>query len=380
MRDLLVRLYPKAWRDRYGAEFATLLDDSGGGWRVFFDVVREAMKMRIPGGRFRQLAAFGVAGLVVAGLASLQMRNVYRSDAVLLLEPAHDTKQGDVTEWMIRLQGQVLSKESLNAIVENEAYAPDRAGLSVDAAIAKLKSDLTIRIAGPANAPHTAVAISYRGVDPEHARAVVQRLISAMIESNLKMPGGATISVLDPASLPKRPASPKRWVIAAAGIVIGLLTGLVFGLIRRWPRIAASGAGMALLAGAISFGIPDSYRAEAVLIPTDHLAAEVVLRKVMTPGDGRELVTGRSRAIRVVAFRAASPGAAAEGLGKLLNDLLDAGLQQQRAQRLAVPSLVFDRSFPPTRPDSPNRPLIAGVGLAGGLLLGAMLQRIQLAG
>ena len=35
---LVVRLYPHSWRDRYEAELAALLEDSG--WRVVMDVVR----------------------------------------------------------------------------------------------------------------------------------------------------------------------------------------------------------------------------------------------------------------------------------------------------------------------------------------------------
>lgn len=42
MIDLLIRLYPKAWRDRYGAEFRALLEDGGLGVHAVADVVAHA--------------------------------------------------------------------------------------------------------------------------------------------------------------------------------------------------------------------------------------------------------------------------------------------------------------------------------------------------
>lgn len=38
----LLRLYPHAWRERYGDEFAALLEQSPATWRTLADVVRAA--------------------------------------------------------------------------------------------------------------------------------------------------------------------------------------------------------------------------------------------------------------------------------------------------------------------------------------------------
>jgi hypothetical protein len=43
----LVRLYPRAWRERYGAEFAALLEDSPGGLGTALNVVTSALGERI---------------------------------------------------------------------------------------------------------------------------------------------------------------------------------------------------------------------------------------------------------------------------------------------------------------------------------------------
>jgi hypothetical protein len=43
---LLVRLYPRAWRERYGDEFLALIGDGGFGWRQAWNVVRAAAEER----------------------------------------------------------------------------------------------------------------------------------------------------------------------------------------------------------------------------------------------------------------------------------------------------------------------------------------------
>ena len=44
---LLARLYPRAWRERYGAEFAAFLEEGNGGVRAWVDVVWSALCERM---------------------------------------------------------------------------------------------------------------------------------------------------------------------------------------------------------------------------------------------------------------------------------------------------------------------------------------------
>jgi hypothetical protein len=43
----ILRVYPPAWRARYGDELATLIEELGGGWRVRLDVVRGGLAERV---------------------------------------------------------------------------------------------------------------------------------------------------------------------------------------------------------------------------------------------------------------------------------------------------------------------------------------------
>ena len=53
---LAMLVYPRRWRQRYGMELETLVDDTGGGWRVVADVTRHALLMRTRD-HLRRLAA-----------------------------------------------------------------------------------------------------------------------------------------------------------------------------------------------------------------------------------------------------------------------------------------------------------------------------------
>jgi hypothetical protein len=45
--QMLGRLYPRAWRERYGEEFDALLEDVEPNWKQFCDVLGGAVKMQM---------------------------------------------------------------------------------------------------------------------------------------------------------------------------------------------------------------------------------------------------------------------------------------------------------------------------------------------
>ncbi len=68
---LAMLVYPRRWRQRYGMEFETLVDDTGGGWRVVADVTRHALLMRTRD-HLRRLAAapvFTITAVVTLAIA-----------------------------------------------------------------------------------------------------------------------------------------------------------------------------------------------------------------------------------------------------------------------------------------------------------------------
>lgn len=65
MTPLLMRLYPREWRDRYGAELSDLIDETGLSPRVAIDVARGAARERLTTARL----ALAGGGTMVIGPA-----------------------------------------------------------------------------------------------------------------------------------------------------------------------------------------------------------------------------------------------------------------------------------------------------------------------
>jgi len=64
---IAAKMYPEAWRNRYGEEFEALLDDTGVNWRIAFDVLTGAALMQVQRWHKPGLGAlFTVSALFVA--------------------------------------------------------------------------------------------------------------------------------------------------------------------------------------------------------------------------------------------------------------------------------------------------------------------------
>jgi hypothetical protein len=118
-------------------------------------------------------------------------------------------------------------------------------------------AQIMLRTGGPA----PAISISFSAADPAMAQRTTQRLTSQFVDAKIG-------TLLDPASLPMNPTSPKRPVIIGVGLVAGLLAGLLFALFRRLRALklaATLGAAGAVLLGAASYLEPEQYSSTAVL-------------------------------------------------------------------------------------------------------------------
>jgi uncharacterized protein involved in exopolysaccharide biosynthesis len=225
-----------------------------------------ALAMRWPRG-MRRLCGFAAAGCVIAGAASFLIPSRYTSDAVLEVTPALLTEDPLATppaatpaaEFLRRMEPQVLSVQSLSRIIQDpriDLYPRERAKGSMEDVVRNmLARDLRVDVLRPpsgANGATSAFNISYSYPDKMKAQAVVQRLITTFQAQHLReektssdkasnalreiyqRKAGENLDVLDPASLPLSHRSPNRLLIAAIGLVIGLLAGAITLMLR--PR------------------------------------------------------------------------------------------------------------------------------------------------
>ena len=227
-------LYPSAWRRRYGAEFAALLDDAGPQWRDVFDVLSGAIKMQLSTWSLRNVTvACGMVGLIIAAGLGFSLPNVYVSRALLQMEAP------DANDQFARLWQQVVSRQSLAEIIKRPSlnlYKDKRDHEPLEDVIERMKSrDLRIeRVDGSGS-----FVVSFSYPDRFVAQATIGALITKLIDANQvaarrgDFRNASTISLIDPASLAETPAAPNRWQIAIMGLVLGVVVGMVAVGVRR---------------------------------------------------------------------------------------------------------------------------------------------------
>ena len=160
-----------------------------------------------------------------------------------------DTPTGTATapalaESLLPIQREILSRRNLAALIQRGSlnlYPKLRARKPLEEVIEKMRNeDLRITPVGD-----SAFRISYAYPDDAKAQLVVRAIITQFIELNVtamrarmkdlkgddplvklqEYKAGVNLEVLDPASLPQRPAAPNRTVVTALGITAGLVFG-----------------------------------------------------------------------------------------------------------------------------------------------------------
>ncbi len=392
------RLYPAAWRKRYAAEFAALLEDENGGWRTFADVLKGAvtMQMRI-GGWWKWVAACGVAGALAAGVAYWQTPKKYVSTAVL--------KGGADRLQLLQLQQAVLSRTSLeNVIIQNELYRDARAEQPIEDIVQDMRMhDIRIRPVSPSAAAWTGgFAISYTAGTPRQAQAVTRALVR---QFQTEAAAKGSLELLDPPSLPVQASSPRRdqWIVF--GLLLGLLAGVAVVGTRRWPWVAASAVTGALIGAGISLAMPKVYISTAIVMgdaaqhgaaliddsmmerlledPVLNLYADrrgrltpaqlaqqlrnnIIVQAVQPPPNGKSSAVPATR----ISFRYSDRFKAQAVIRQLVAQFTRAGDGRSRVYVLDAPS----------QPDQPFRPMLRNWSLAGlfaGLLCGISLTLLR---
>ena len=156
--------------------------------------------------------------------------------------------------------------------------------------------DRDLRIRPVPSAGTWTFAVEFANENPAAAQATVSAIVASLIEQNVQVSmrdgmGGVNMEVLDPASLPSRPVSPNRLKAIASGLgtglVLGLVCGAVFSVIRRkerWSlrRIGAFAAAGMALGLTIAFLIPDEYVSTAVAQSVDRDTALSTVLQVLS--------------------------------------------------------------------------------------------------
>ncbi len=271
----LARLYPPSWRQRYGAEFAALLEDVRPDGRTAANVFAGALAMHIRNWKsWKILAASAVFGAAVMASLFAAIPNSYVSSAVLKV--GSEGSRQDTVDAIQRIAMNVESRVGLVKLITTyNLYRSERSRKPLEDVIEEMKKRITITPAGP---DATAFAIGFTYKDPRAAQQVTRGLVSGFIDENARQSRpsepaqGINLQILDPASLPE--TSMRRTPeLVGSGIACFLL---MFGGLSVWRsvssrRYAQAGASIS------SPGFPAGSAAASARSPWKILGAIVLL-------------------------------------------------------------------------------------------------------
>ena len=252
MRRALIRLYPAAWRERYGDELEALMMDLPAGWRGDFNVFKGALGMRLRYQSWMKIVSTSVvAGALLGFLGSYLMQTQFRAVAVLQIAPAQIGGSPDPTllqrlnEQIQQLQSNVESRQSLTRLIVDkrlDLYPAERRTEPLESVVDTMRESIRV-IINPRplrnNKGAEVFTISFTYPDPGKAQTTVNALITRFIAggTTLQAQGGLPnplyLDVLDPPQIAKQPFSPKRSTFGIAGGLAGLILAFITLLIRR---------------------------------------------------------------------------------------------------------------------------------------------------
>ena len=236
------KLYPKAWRERYGRELDALLEDAGPVPGDLFNVVAEALKMQLTNWKaWRQVALIIFAGAFAALLVSYQIPDQWRSGVVLRLKPNGPAGLSplDASRALESVRDKTLSRVSLVKLVREYGLYPDvTQKQTLEDAVDRMQRDVRFSfLAGPSRPDASLASLAFKMDftyrDRLLAKRVVANLTSQLVLDTPTAQSTASVEILDPPNFPYRPISPNRLTIVLAGAALGLVIGFLVSRLRR---------------------------------------------------------------------------------------------------------------------------------------------------
>jgi uncharacterized protein involved in exopolysaccharide biosynthesis len=238
-------LYPAAWRKRYGAEFAALLEDAAPRWTDVFDILWEGSMARMAQSKMIGICILaGVAGALAA--AHLTPKR-WVSQATLVVQ-AQDG--GAVREYVAEFSRGVLDSSALAEIArDRRLYGRDVAGSAMEDTVKRMRRNIALRQNG-----QNGLSIEFAYPDPKVAQSVVGDIMARMMEANLRLAedrveklglqaaiaASYRVTVTEAPSLPRTPAGPGRLTFVSFGLTGGALGSIFAWAMRRLQVIVSA--------------------------------------------------------------------------------------------------------------------------------------------
>ena len=209
---LAARLYPRAWRDRYGAEFDVLIDDLTPHWRHAFNIVVGALIMQISRVAFVPVAC-AAAGSIIGAVVSLAMPPVYASSSWVLVQGPSGQRIRTAIDGV--LQATAFDKDAIAVTLRGE---PGR-------------EPVLLEVSGSAG--------SARAAQDATAKAMGALIEANFVGEQREQTPGVQFRALQPANLPST-ARQDTARNSAVGGGLGFLVGGVAALVAHYRRRATT--------------------------------------------------------------------------------------------------------------------------------------------
>jgi hypothetical protein len=404
------KLYPGAWRTRYGDEFAALLDDLSPGWRDVFNVVQGALRMQLSmWGPWKTIAAAGLLGTLLAGWYSFRLPAQYVARAAVEVQPVDSLAEIMVVAFRRATLVEIMQRGNL--------YKSERNRHPMEDVVEMMRH--SIRITRSGTDPN-AFVLEFSYPDAAAARDAGRQLVSALVLANIQVSRQypddprSNVQVLDPVSVSDNRAPRIRWPILLIGMAVGCALAALAALLRRRPvpwslRVARAGFTGMLLAGTISITMTDRFVSNAVVrsVTTnppilERVVSAELLRSIID-AQGSNLYTREKsmdaaialmrRDLKItrlarsansqmlhISFTYADRVKAQMALREIIDRTAATYIPETSGRTPKPPLLVIDAPSFPEFPVFPNRLVVVLLGLVAGLLLGACWPRARVPG
>jgi uncharacterized protein (DUF433 family)/uncharacterized protein involved in exopolysaccharide biosynthesis len=252
------RLYPKPWRERYGVEFAALLEDLKPDLGMSLNIVKEALVMQVTSWNLgRILAVCGMLGALVAFSISFAIPRRYVSQAVLRITPFQAASvpaavvDREVSDRIDSISQVISTRAALATTINSfNLYKIERSRMPLEDVLDLMKNSIQIRPVATVfhHGPRvSAFVVQFAYEDRYTAQRVATELVSRFLIENVRQASASFPMRLDllsgPPNLPVNPISPRPSLVTAIGLAIGLALGAVAAYIRHLsrPMLASSG-------------------------------------------------------------------------------------------------------------------------------------------
>lgn len=423
-------LYPRAWRERYGAEFRALLDDLTPSLRDFWNVLGGALRMRITSEAAGKLAGgMALAGAFLAAFLTYRAPALYESRTSVQMAPGAQANAVDrASVRLIEVNQVVINRNTIEDLIrEFDLYKAERRRVPMDEIVTQMRErDLHFTWA---NSRPVTLSISFAYPDRAKAQAVLRELLAKMADESDRLdrfrerlwpkyfstapPADAAerFVVLRPPTIPEEAGRP--WLLSniLMGVCAGALLGLLATAFMRRPKwtlaMAACGIGAGVLALVPSYWISNQWRSTAmlrlspaILLPESEahqrpgmaarlgelkgamLSDDRLRKMVATPEALRDFTIAPVRlpgepetaaTVFAISFTYPNRELAQRGVVYAITALMERNIQAARARQAGYTLEVLDPPSDPQEPTGPLRNYFLLGGIAAGLLLGWLI-------